>query len=194
MIRKPRCYRRSALFCETSMYPHEVVAAAHQPHPPLKRAPLMRSGSGATYQRGQPRPEGGLQTLDVGGVDQRSYRTLGPDHPRDHLCLSAHDHTPEDLHHPSALVALYELGDHHPCGQYQPRTANLASMNRLPENVQSLAGIAGEPIGYQQNPLYGATGAHPDEQTLDQKAVARCWLITEPSHSLLLTSRAEASQ
>src|SRR5215208_118781 len=76
MIRKPCCYRRSALFSETSMYPQEVVATAHQPHPPLKRALFVRSSSGATYQRSQPGPEGGLQTLDVGGVDQRSYRTL----------------------------------------------------------------------------------------------------------------------
>src|SRR5215213_9730459 len=145
------------------MCPKEVVATAHQPHPPLKRALLVRSGSGATYQRSQLGPEGGLQTLDVGGVDQRLYRTLGTDHPRDHLCLSAHDDTPENLHHPSALVALYDLGDHYISGQYQPRTANLASRKRLPKNVQSLAGVAGEPIGYQQNPLYEATGAHPDE-------------------------------
>src|SRR5215204_5612436 len=77
MICKPCCHRRGALLSKRAMRPQEVVATANQPHPRFYRTVLVCSGAGPTHQRSQPGPEGGLQALDVSGVDQRQHRSLG---------------------------------------------------------------------------------------------------------------------
>src|SRR5215207_5236808 len=157
MIGKPRRHRRSALSSKASMCPQEVVATAYQPHTRLQRRLFVCPSASPAYQRRQPGSEGGVQPLDVGGVDQRPYRALGTYHPRDHLRLSARNDVADYFHHPPTLVALYDPGNHYPSGQHQPRTANLAGAKRLSEKLQSLAFVAGEPDGHQQDPLLGAT-------------------------------------
>ena len=172
MIREPCRHRWRTPLCKRAMCSHKVIATTHQPHPTLQRELFVRSSAGLAHQRSQTGAEGSLQALDVGGIDQRSYRTLGTDHARDHLCLSAPNDTPEDFHHPPTPVALYDSGDHDFCGQHQPRTANLAAMKRFPEDLQSLRCVACQPVSYQQDLLYGATAAHPDQQPSDQLPVA----------------------
>src|SRR5215213_11415171 len=185
------CWRTP--LCKSAMCPHKVIATTHQPHPTLQRELFVRSGAGLAHQRGQTGAEGSLQALDVSGVDQRSYRTLGTDHARDHLCLGARNDTPEDFHHPPTPVALYDSGDHDSCGQHQPRTANLAAMKRFPEDLQRLRCVACQPSVTSK---IFSTG--PQRRTrISSPRInfpSRCRLITEPSYSLLLTSIAEANQ
>src|SRR5918992_2069936 len=164
MISKPRRHCRSALSSKSSMCPQEIVATAYQPHTRLQRRPFVCPGASPAYQWRQPSSEGGIQPLDVGSVDQRSYRVLGTYHPGDHLRLSTHYYdVAHYFHHPPTLVTLYDPGNHYSSRQHQPRTASLAGAKRLSEKLQSLAFVAGEPVGYQQDTPFGSTSAHSNQ-------------------------------
>src|SRR5215213_789385 len=76
MIRELCRHRWRTPLCKRALCSHKVIATTHQPYPTLQRELFVRSGAGLAHQRAQTGAEGSLKALDVGGIDQLSYRTL----------------------------------------------------------------------------------------------------------------------
>src|SRR5215212_1477280 len=151
----------------------EVVGRPDQPHARLQRPPVTSRRPGPSRQRGQPRTQGGLKPLDVGGVDHRAFAPLRTDEPSlDRLFSAAHYYTPKNPDHPSPSVALDRLGDHEAFWQKESRTSYLAGAKRLAKHLERLLRVTGQPVGAKQKGLESATGAHAFEQRANQGAVA----------------------
>src|SRR3712207_6564067 len=119
--------------------------------------------------------KGGLQPLDVGGVDHRrgtALRGLRGSEPLSHLSLRAANDAPKDPNHPSAGVPLNRLGDHDPLRQKKSRPSSLAGANRLTQYLERLLRAAGEPVGVEQQALGCSTSAHTKKERPDQMPVA----------------------
>src|SRR3712207_611989 len=140
--------------------------------------------------------KGGLQPLDVGGVDHRrgtALRGLRGSEPLSHLSLRAANDAPKDPNHPSAGVPLNRLGDHDPLRQKKSRPSSLAGANRLTQYLERLLRVAREPVGAEQQALGCSTSAHTKKERPDQMPPSRRTCTTPPSHSRLLTESADAS-
>ncbi len=178
---------------QSTMRPAEVVDGAHQPHPRLKRR-LLTHHRPATpaHQRSQPGAKGGLQPLDIRGVDHRLLSALGGPQPLSHLSLrTAHD-APENSNHPPLGVAFDGLSDHDSFRQKESRTAALSGAKWLTQYLQRLLGVSCQPICAKQKGLESATGTHAFEQRANQRAITL--QLNHPAESQPTCNRDRRSQ
>src|SRR4051794_35985744 len=146
--------------------PAEVVGGPDEPHPGGEGRLGARDGSSASGEGREVGAEGGIEPLDVGGVDNRP----GGRRREDGLDASqgaAHDPAGDADEVPPGGV-LDDLGELEPVRQDQPWTTAPSSADRLAEALQERGDVTGETVDADQDGRGRRTGPDPLDQRGDQ--------------------------
>src|SRR6185369_814351 len=116
---------------------------------------MTRQSTTTTHQDVQTGPEGGIEPLDIGGVEHLSLYLEGL------LLLLASLHQASfNFHKPSCFRTLYHLPDHHAGPGQSGGTSHLAGVHSSSEDALPGFDITYEAIGDQQEGCVSGTGAY----------------------------------
>src|SRR5882724_4089483 len=149
----------------------EVVDRTHQIHPVLQCWHPSCQGPAAACQRCQAFAERRVQALDIGGVDDTwALRALSE-------CLNARPcaihETAFNLDHAPLRIALHDRRKADMAPGAQAGTPQRSRLHRITERLPNGTNVGAQPISTEQHRVLQGTGAHPLDQTPNQRHVPR---------------------
>ena len=117
---------------QTLMISTEVVNRSNQIHPDSQRGGLSQETPPAAHQTGQPRPEGGIESFDVGRINHAA--ALRSSQQVVDLGLRALPDAAEDTHDMPLGILFDDLCNHNPIPQAQARPSLRSGGNGLAED------------------------------------------------------------
>jgi hypothetical protein len=160
-------------FTQLLMHTAEIVGTPNQIHARLKSPKTMSRMTRFACQTGQSLPEGGIEALDKGGIEDRSslralQQLLG-------LLQRAVSHLPRDLNNPLFPRVLDNCSNVQLLPDLQTSSAHSRSqLDFLPERSADAARIGIPAIGQdEQRPQAESTSTNLLEQRIGQTAIPR---------------------